>query len=114
MRQSDDRKVQFAAAGEVLSRGYGPPQEVAENGGSHIQEGNVTFNFMKINEAEVMAFLDAVEKRGDRAKVEALVLKRFGLPAPVFHCHFTAPIDLDESDPSDPEEGACSCPSLPS
>jgi hypothetical protein len=33
MRQSDDRKVQFAAVREILNRGYGPPQEVVESPG---------------------------------------------------------------------------------
>ena len=69
---------------------------------------------MKINQAQVIAFLDGVEKRGDSAEVEALVLKRFGLPAPVFVRRFSAPIELDESDPSDPEEGAGSGPRLTS
>jgi hypothetical protein len=31
MRQSDDPKLQFAAARELLYRGYGPPTEVVES-----------------------------------------------------------------------------------
>lgn len=39
MRQSDDRKVQFAAAREVLSRGYGPPTEVVESNIGYYEPG---------------------------------------------------------------------------
>jgi hypothetical protein len=32
MRQSDDRKLQFASARELLYRGYGPPKEPEDSG----------------------------------------------------------------------------------
>jgi hypothetical protein len=54
IRQSEDRKVQFAAVREVLSRGYGPPKTVKEV----VEDGDGT-----IDEAQVIAFLCLGEAR---------------------------------------------------
>jgi hypothetical protein len=45
MRQSDDRKLQFAAARELLYRGYGPPKE-PEDSSQNVGDFNLNVNFM--------------------------------------------------------------------
>jgi hypothetical protein len=49
MRQSDDRKLQFAAARELLYRGYGPPQEPEDSEPSF--DFHLEINFVDPNPA---------------------------------------------------------------
>jgi hypothetical protein len=48
-----------------------------------------TFNFANVSDDQVIAFLDAVARRGD-ARLRAMVQEKLGIPAPVFHVNFRA------------------------
>jgi hypothetical protein len=52
MRQSDDRKLQFAAARELLYRGYGPPKEPED---SSQEVGPLNLNIRFRDPADVLA-----------------------------------------------------------
>lgn len=53
MRQSDDRKLQFAAARELLYRGYGPPKEPEDS--QEVGDFHLNVRFRDPADAQVTA-----------------------------------------------------------
>jgi hypothetical protein len=65
MRQRDDRKVQLAAAKELLDRGYGPPKEVVEASDIHTRPPEEI-------SAKLKELVERIEHRAARATLPVI------------------------------------------